>query len=85
MKIKRNFCHFQLHFNKCHPDVTLEDYYNKVIKATANDVGEAHKAPPVAAAVAVKRERTESNASELSSGYDAFICGFPTKVARWQI
>ena len=57
------FC-FQLHFNKWHPTVTLEDYYAKVIKSKKTNEGQRSSTT-----VAVKRERTESDASELSSGY----------------
>ena len=59
----------QHHFSKYHPDTTLKEYYNKFIKIlptkTADDIVKKQMGP----VVAVKRERTESNVSDLSSGY----------------
>ena len=58
---------FQLHFNKYHPTVTLEDYYENFIrgKKGANVGAQAKTSTPK---VAVKRERTESGTSVFSLG-----------------
>ena len=53
----------QHHFSKYHPNTTLKEYYNKMVKT--DDIDKRQKGP----VVAVKRERTESNVSDLSSGY----------------
>ena len=57
---------FQLHFNKYHPTVTLEDYYENFIKEKKSaNVAQAKTSTPK---VAVKRERTESGTSVFSFG-----------------
>ena len=60
----------QHHFSKYHPDTTLKEYYNKFVKIlptkkAADGIANKQMGP----VVAVKRERTESNVSDLSSGY----------------